>query len=228
VAKGIQAPRRYERVVQQIEQWILDGSMKPGDQLPGEHVLAQRFGVSRTAVREAVKTLREKGLIEPCSGRGTFITHGMSQVMRQSLDLAAKMGQLDGSVHLGEVRNILEPHIAALAATRVEGQHLRVMREAFQAMDQNLTDPEGYIEADLEFHLALAEAAGNPFILSLLDSIVGLLREEHIRLFQVKGAPSRSQRHHKRILEAVERRDPEAAREAMRAHLQEVRKLSSQ
>ncbi|HET7747970.1 MAG TPA: FadR/GntR family transcriptional regulator [Terriglobales bacterium] len=228
MAKGIQAPRRYERVVQQIEQWILNGSMKPGDQLPGEHELAQQFGVSRTAVREAAKTLREKGLIEPCSGRGTFVTHGMSQVMRQSLDLMAKMGQLDASAHLGEVRNILEPHIAALAATRVEEQHLRTMREAFQAMDENLDDPDGYIEADLEFHLALAQAAGNPLILSLLDSIVVLLREERIRLFQIKGAPERSQRHHKRILEAVEQGNAEAAREAMRAHLQEVRKFSSQ
>lgn len=228
MAKGTQTPRRYERVVQQIEQWILDGSMKPGDQLPGEHDLAQQFGVSRTAVREAAKTLREKGLIEPCSGRGTFVTHGMSQVMRQSLDLMAKMGQWDGSAHLGEVRKILEPHIAALAATRAEEQHLRSMREAFQAMDQNLDNPDGYIEADLEFHLALAEAAGNPLILSLLHSIVGLLREQRMQLFQIKGAPERSQRHHKRILEAVEQHDAEAARGAMRAHLQDVRKYSSQ
>jgi GntR family transcriptional repressor for pyruvate dehydrogenase complex len=102
------------------------------------------------------------------------------------------------------------------------------MREAFQAMDENLDDPDGYIEADLEFHLGLAQAADNPLILSLLDSIVGLLREERIRLFQIKGAPQRSQRHHKRILEAVDRRDPEGAREAMRAHLKEVRKFSSQ
>lgn len=227
MAKAIQAPRRYERIVQQIEQWILDGRMKPGDQLPGEHVLAQQFGVSRTAVREAARTLREKGLIEPFSGRGTFITHGMSQVMRQSLDLMAKMGQLDGRAHLGEVRHILEPHIAALAATRVQPQHLRAMREAYQAMDHNLDNPDGYIEADLDFHLALAEAAGNSLILSLLDSIVGLLREERIRLFQIKGAPRRSQLHHKRILEAVERQQAEAARQAMRAHLQEVRKYSS-
>jgi GntR family transcriptional repressor for pyruvate dehydrogenase complex len=228
VAKGVQAPRRYQRIVQQIEQWILDGSMKPGDQLPGEHDLAQQFGVSRTAVREAARTLTEKGLIQPLSGRGTFVTHGMSQVMRQSLDLVARLGQPDGCEHLGEVRNILEPHIAALAAVRREPQHLRSMQEAFEAMDRSLQSPGGYIEADLEFHLALAEAAGNPLILSLLDSIVGLLREERIRLFQIKGAPERSQVHHQRILEAIERREPDAARQAMSAHLQEVRKFSSQ
>jgi GntR family transcriptional repressor for pyruvate dehydrogenase complex len=89
-------------------------------------------------------------------------------------------------------------------------------------MDRNLRDPDAYVEADLDFHLALAEAAGNPLILSLLDSIVGLLREQRSRIFNVKGGPERGQFHHKRILAAVEQRDSEAAREAMRAHLQQV------
>jgi GntR family transcriptional repressor for pyruvate dehydrogenase complex len=87
---------------------------------------------------------------------------------------------------------------------------------------RNLNDPEAYVEADLDFHLALAEAAGNPLILSLLDSIVGLLREQRSRIFNVEGGPDRGQYHHKRILRAVEQGDPELAREAMRAHLKQV------
>jgi DNA-binding FadR family transcriptional regulator len=75
----------------------------------------------------------------------------------------------------------------------------------------------------LDFHLALAEGAANPLILSLLDSIVGLLREQRLRIFRVPGGPERGQIHHKRILDAVERRDSEKAREAMRAHLHQVR-----
>jgi len=228
VAKAMQTPRRYQRIVHQIEQWILDGSMKPGDQLPGEHVLAQQFGVSRTAVREAAKALREKGLVEPHSGRGTFVIHGMSRVMKQSLSLMSRMGQLDGSAHLAEVRNILEPQIAALAATRAQEHHLRSLREAFRAMERYRHDPEGYIEGDLDFHRALAEAAGNSLILSLLHSIVGLLREERMRSFRVKGAPERSQVHHQKILQAVERRDAQAACMAMREHLRQVRKYSAQ
>ena len=82
--------------------------------------MAQRFGVSRTAVREAVKALREKGLVEAYSGRGTFITDGTSQAVRQSLDLMVKIGQPEGSTHLAEVRAILEPEIAALAAMRCQ------------------------------------------------------------------------------------------------------------
>jgi GntR family transcriptional repressor for pyruvate dehydrogenase complex len=216
----------YEQIVQQIEDSVLNGSLKPGDQLPAERDLAQRLGVSRTAVREAVKALREKGLVEAYSGRGTFITDGTSQAARQSFDLMVKIGQQDGSTHLAELRLILEPGIAALAAARVQEPELVTMREAVATMDRSQRDPAAYIEADLDFHLALAEAAANPLILSLIDSIVGLLREQRIKIFNIEGGPQRGQVHHKRILEAVERRDPEMARGAMRAHLEQVRQDS--
>src|SRR5580658_8156167 len=220
--RTVKTSRLYEQIVQQVEDSILKGQLKPGDQLPAERDLAQRFGVSRTAVREAVKTLREKGLVEAYSGRGTFVTNGTSQATRQSLDLMIRVNQQEGSANLAELRLVLEPDIAALAAGRIEEQLLTTMREAVSGMDRNLRDPDGYVEADLDFHLALAEAVGNPLILSLLDSIVGLLREQRSRIFEVKGGPERGQHHHKQILSAIERRDPEAAREAMRAHLMQV------
>ena len=224
--KAVQSSRLYEQIVKQIEESILKGELKPGDQLPAERELAQQFGVSRTAVREAVKTLREKGLVESYSGRGTFITNGTSQAIKQSLDFMMRIGQQDGLVQLAEVRQILEPEIAALAASRVQEQHLAMMREAVAVMDEALRDPDAYIEADLDFHLSLAEAAENPIILSLIDSIVGLLREQRLRIFYVDGGPERGQFHHKRILEAVEQRDADGARDAMRAHLQQVREDS--
>jgi DNA-binding FadR family transcriptional regulator len=93
-------------------------------------------------------------------------------------------------------------------------------------MERSQKDPEAYIEADLDFHLALAEAVANPLILSLIDSIVGLLRQQRIKIFNVEGGPQRGQYHHKRILEAMELRDPETARAAMRAHLEQVRQDS--
>lgn len=226
VYKLVRTSRLYEQIVQQIEDSIVSGSLKPGDQLPAERDLAQRFGVSRTAVREAVKALREKGLVEAYSGRGTFITDGTNQAVRQSLDLLVKIGQPDGSAHLAEVRAILEPEIAALAATRIQDTELTTMREAVATMDRSGQDPDAYIEADLDFHLALAEGAANPLILSLLDSIVGLLREQRLRIFKVPGGAERGQLHHKRILEAVERHDAHGAREAMRTHLGQVREDS--
>lgn len=223
VYKVVRTSRLYEQIVQQIEESILKGDLKAGDQLPAERELAQRFGVSRTAVREAVKALREKGLVEAYSGRGTFITDGTSQAVRQSLDLMVKIGQPEGSTYLAEVRAILEPEIATLAAMRCQETDLATMREAVAVMDRAGQDPDAYIEADLDFHLALAEAAANPIILSLVDSIVGLLREQRTQSFRSGGGPERGQFHHRRILQAIEQRDPEAAREAMRDHLRQVR-----
>jgi len=226
VYKLVRTSRLYEQIVQQIEESILKGSLKAGDQLPAERELAIRFGVSRTAVREAVKALREKGLVEAYSGRGTFITDGTSQAVRQSFDLMVKIGQPEGSTDLAEVRSILEPEIAALAAERAEESDRATLREAVAVMDRSLKDADAYIEADLDFHLALAEAAANPLILSLIDSIVGLLREQRLRIFQVEGGPQRGQIHHKRILEGMEKRDAKMARDAMKAHLEQVREDS--
>ncbi len=222
IYKAVRTTRLYEQIVLQIEESVLKGLLKPGDQLPAERDLAQLFGVSRTAVREAVKALREKNLVEIQPGRGTFITGGTRQTMRESLGLMVRAGHPEGTNQLSEVRAIFEPEIAALAATRIGESDLAMMREALATMDRSLRDPEGFIEGDLDFHLALAEAADNPIILTLIDSIVGLLREQRLEIFSVEGGPERGQYHHKRILEAVERQDAEAAREAMRAHLGQV------
>ncbi|HLF26469.1 MAG TPA: FadR/GntR family transcriptional regulator [Anaerolineae bacterium] len=222
----IQAERLYERIVEQVEQKILSGDLKVGDRLPPERELADQFGVSRTAVREAVKALRQKGLVEVQPGRGTFITNGTSRAMRHSLDLLTRIGRVDGSANLVEVREIIEPEIAVLAAARATEEHIAAMREAVETMEVALEDPDRFIEADLDFHLALAEATQNALIPALIDSIVDLLREQRARIFHVQGGPQRGQFHHKRILDAIVRRDPEAAQEAMRAHLQQVREDS--
>ena len=221
--KTLQTSRLYEQIVEQIENSVLAGILKPGDQLPAERELANQFGVSRTAVREAVKTLREKGLVEAYPGRGTFITNGTSQAIRQSFGLMLKMGGAESTLQLVEVREILEPEIAALAATRAQDRHIAGMSEAVATMEAAMTDPDRFVEADLDFHLLLAEATENPFVPILIDSIVGLLREQRRRNAHVAEGLARGQSHHRRILAAIERHDPVAAREAMRAHLRQVR-----
>lgn len=226
VYKIVQSSRLYEQIVEQIEQSVQKGDLKPGDQLPAERELAEQFGVSRTAVREAVKALREKGLVEAYPGKGTFITNGSSNPMRQSLDRMMRSAQVDATSSLVEVREILEPEIAALAAVRATEENLNSLREAVAVMDAAKRDPDAYIEADLDFHLELAEAAANPLILSLIDSIIGVLREQRMRIFEVDGGPDRGQYHHKKILEAMEHQDAQGAREAMRAHLRQVREDS--
>ncbi len=222
----IQSPRLYEKIVEQIETLILNGELTPGEQLPAERELAEQFGVSRTAVREAIKALREKGMVDILAGRGTFITERTSQTMRHSFGRILRLSQGDGAGDLVAVRELLEPEIAYLAAQRAGEDHIQAMRKAVEAMDAAMDSPEGFIEADLDFHLALAEGTGNTLIPFLIDPIVGLLREQRTRIFNVPGGPARGQLHHKRILAAVTNRDPEAARQAMRDHLKQVREDS--
>jgi GntR family transcriptional repressor for pyruvate dehydrogenase complex len=219
----IQPERLYEQIVSQIEERIVAGELKVGDQLPSENELAKQFAVSRTAVREAIKALREKRLVEIRPGRGTFITNGMPDAMRHSLGLLMKFGSVNGFSNLVEVREILEPEIAALAATRITEEYITAMREAVEIMDTALDNVDVFVEADLDFHLALAEATQNPIIPILVDSIIDLLRKHRKRIGLVNGGLQRGQFHHKQILEAVMRRDSKAARQAMQDHLEQVR-----
>ncbi len=221
--EAIQSERLYSKIVDQIQRKILAGELKVGDHLPPERELAEQFQVSRTAVREAVKALSEKGLVQVFPGKGTFITNETSQAVRQSLGILMKIGQAGGTRDLVEVRYIFEPEIAALAARRASEEHIAALQEAIAVMDRTLEDADAYIEADLDFHLALAEASQNLIILTLIDSFVDLLREQRLRIFHVEGGPQRGQMHHKRILEAIIHHDSEAARAEMRTHLEQVR-----
>lgn len=218
----IHASRLYEQIIEQIQNLVKAGALRPGDKLPPERELAEQFGVSRTAVREAVKALSEKGLVEIQPGRGTFITNFTLTMMRDSLDLVVKAGLPNSVAHLNEVRTLLEPGIAALAAERITAADIQTLEQAVQAMDEAMHNADAFAGADLEFHLALARATQNPLIPILLDPIVDQLREHRKRIFLVEGGPQRGQYHHYRILAAVSQRDSAAAREAMCDHLKQV------
>lgn len=218
----IHSSRLYEQIIERIQNLIREGTLRLGDKLPPERELAEQFGVSRTAVREAVKALREKGLVEIQPGRGTFITDSTSEVMRDSLDFIVKVGLIDGVANLNEVRTLLEPGIAAQAAEKATEADIETMAAAIAAMDQARNDADDFAEADLEFHLALAHATRNPLIPILLDPIVDLLREHRKSIFLVDGGPERGQYHHRRILAAIKKHDPQAAHQAMCDHLQQV------
>ncbi len=221
----IHSSKVFERVAEQIEKRILDGELHKGDRLPTERELAEQFQVSRTAVREAMKILAQKGLVDMRPGRGTIVIDGASAAMQNSIGLMMKLklGEIGGSDSLVEFRTILEIEIAALAAARTTEKEISVMRAAIEAMDESLSDVDAFIAADNNFHEALAEATQNALIIILINSIVSLLSEQRKQIFEVEGGPQRGQIHHRRILESVIRRDPEAARAAMRSHLQQVR-----
>jgi GntR family transcriptional repressor for pyruvate dehydrogenase complex len=221
----IQSVRVFEQVAEQIEKRILDGELRSGDRLPTERHLAEQFHVSRTAVREAMKILAQKGLVDMRPGRGTIVIDGANAAMQDSIDLVMKLrlGEVGGSNNLVEVREILEIEIAALAAARATEKEIAAMREAVKIMDETLDDADAFIAADNRFHEALAQATQNTLIFILVNSIVNLLSEQRKQIFDVEGGPQRGQIHHKRILESVIRRDPQAARDTMRSHLRQVR-----
>ena len=219
----IHSNKVYEQIAKQIEQRILSGELREGDRLPTERELAIQFQASRTAVREAMKSLAQKGLVNMRPGRGTVVIDGTSQAMRLSLGLMTRVGQLSNNVELVEVREILEPEIAALAAARAQKEQIQAMQAAVEVMDASLNDADAFIAADNDFHRALAKGTQNELILALVDSVVDLLSVQRKQIFSVVGGPERGQVHHKLLLEAIIQRDPEAARKAMQAHLKQVR-----
>ncbi|WP_376796587.1 FadR/GntR family transcriptional regulator [Thermogemmatispora sp.] len=219
----IQSSKLFEQIAEQIEERILRGELRSGDRLPSERELSEQFGASRTAVREAMKTLAQRGLVDMRPGRGTIVINATSRAMQQTLELMVRVGREDGYANLVELRELLEPGIAALAATRATEEHLQRLRAVVEQMDASLHDVDAYIAADNDFHRTLATASGNRLILTFVDSIVDLLSEQRKHISRIGGAMERAQYHHKRILEALSRRDAEAARAAMQEHLRQVR-----
>lgn len=221
---SMQSLKRFELVVGQIEQRILNGELHRGDRLPTEHDLADQFQVSLTAVREALKILAQKGLVEIRPGRGTIVIEGTNEVLQGSLALVMKLllSDVRGIQSLVEVREILEGESAGLAATRATEQELSAMREAVRVMDENLHDMDAFVAADNQFHEAIAQATQNALLLVLIKSIVNLLNKQRKQIFTTAGGPQRGQIHHKHLLKSVSEHDPVAARAAMDAHLKQV------
>lgn len=214
----------YEQVVDRVEKLIFNEQLKPGDRLPAERELSERFGVSRTVIREAVKALQEKGLVEIRPGVGTFVHDGMSDIMRQSLGRMVMIDKRRGLENLTQVREIVEPEIASIAAEKATPADIAAMEAAVATMDNSMSDVDSYITADHEFHLALAKATQNKLIVDLIDSIVDLLAEQRRHIFLAgTGGAERGQCHHKRILRAVKEHDSQAAHNLMVLHLQQVR-----
>ncbi|HJW91583.1 MAG TPA: FadR/GntR family transcriptional regulator [Anaerolineales bacterium] len=221
----IQLERMYEQIVAQIEEQIVSGVLIVGDKLPPERELAEQFQVSRTAVREAVKALQERGLVEVHPGRGTFITNAISKATRESLGLMMRItsNSRQGFSELFELREKLEPEMAALAALRATDEEIAAMIKAVETMDASMKDMDAYIAADNLFHQAIARATQNSLFATVLDPIIDLLIEQRKSNFLAGvQSPQRAQRYHKDILDAILQRNPDGAKEAMKSHLEQV------
>jgi GntR family transcriptional repressor for pyruvate dehydrogenase complex len=216
----IERRKTYELVAERLTDEISSRTLRPGDLLPPERELVASFGVGRSSVREALRMLESRGLIES-NGAGTFRVARLSNPLDQSLNLLLETEEADVA-ELFEVRRILEGECAALAAARRTRDHLERMAGAVEAMEAGLGSEQSFIDADLRFHMTVAEASGNRVARHLMHAIRGLLQRALSSVYHVPGSPDRAIEMHQLILDAIRDRRPDVARERMHEHVESV------
>lgn len=211
-------------VSEQIQNLIVDNHLLPGDRLPAERELAHQFGVSRTVVREAVRGLAAKGLLQVSPGRGgTTVRRPTANSVSESMSLYFRSGPRMDYEKLIEVRRALEVEIAGLAAERHSEEDLQTLVDILAESNKiGADDREGFVRCDMAFHAALARATHNDLWSVLLDSVADLMIEGRRSGFDVPGTAARAYRYHKAIYQQIELGDAEGARAAMRSHLAEA------
>lgn len=219
--EAVRKTKVYEEVVEQIQRLITGGRLKTGDKLPPERELAEMFGVSRSSVRDAIRTLELIGRVEPRHGEGTVVCDLspeslISPITNMLLRKRALVGELL------DVRKMIEPPLAARAAARASLREIASLEDILRRQKDKVGRGELAIEEDSEFHYAVATAARNSVVMKVLDVLMDLLRESRARSLQVEGRLQKSFDGHRRILGAIKRRDAAAAEVAMRRHLEEI------
>lgn len=211
----------YEQVADHIEQMILDGDDSQwgeGKHLPPEQEMADQFGVSRNVVREAIKLLKERGLAEPRNGVGVYITRPDAGRLSAFMYRFVLMNHIDAKP-IYETRILLETYNARMAAGRCTEEDLEKMRALLKRMEDRTMSVNERREKDFLFHVAIAEAAGNPinlFLTTAMRDIFIAMIEKGI--FNSGGIEDACERH-QRIMRALEAHDSEEAEAAMRDHL---------
>jgi GntR family transcriptional repressor for pyruvate dehydrogenase complex len=211
--------RLRDRAADQLLEMVVSGGLEPGERLPPERELCARLNVSRTVVREALNLLEARGLISIEHGRGAVVSGGNTDAVRDALELILRV-RPKVLWELLEMRAILEVGISGLAAERATEEDTDAMRVQLERMAAAIDAPEGYVDADVEFHALLARAARNGVLLTMLEPIVDLLRaSRRVSASRRPGSALRALGEHEEILHRVEAGDAEGARREMRAHL---------
>lgn len=212
---------RYLEILDKIQDLIASGQLRCGDKLPPERTLAETFRVSRNSVREAIRALAERGVLESRQGDGTYVCAQDEAALRRSFE-EAFTAQRDKLREIFEFRRALEPGIAALVARKAGPRILERLKVI--ACDQQRLLLEGRDDAQLDarFHLELARAADNAILVDILRTVHDLLAESRSEYLRTPERRQLSVAGHLRIIGALERRDPEASRKAMEEHLETV------
>jgi GntR family transcriptional repressor for pyruvate dehydrogenase complex len=218
----VKRSRIYEHIVGQIRALIREGRWAPGDQIPPERELAERFRVSRTSVREALRALEMQGVIESRQGGGTFVRTADTEALVPPLAAAILRGQRELAEVL-EVRELIEPGIARLAAMRATAEHVGELEHLLERQRECIAAGRPFVDEDTAFHYTLARAADNHILLRLHNVILDLLRESRQSYLHVPDRPHMSLRGHEAILGAIKDHNADRAYEASLAHISEVR-----
>lgn len=213
----------HDRVAGHIQQAIANGYYGPGSRLPAENQLAQQLGVGRSSIREAIEHLVAIGLLTKRLGRGVFVSQPQDFAVR-AMDRLVPALLLDRSSMrwLLEVRQVVEPRVAALASSRATEQDISDLDGIVRVLEEQRYNPDHYARTDLAFHRRVAQASGNllfPRILKAIHSIFILELEMTVR---IPGATDRSFSFHRSIFEAIKRGDAVSAERRMAEHLSDV------
>ena len=215
-----------DQIVEQIRKAILEGKLKPGDKLPPESELIEKFKVSKATLREALRSLEVLGFLEIRKGfsGGAFVTEINMKKARESLINFLHFKNLSLK-DLSEVRLILEPYIVEKAALTITEEDLHRLKELIEECEYALKqDMPLDRKNEIDFHRTLAGATGNPILMFIIDFVENLLLDSKEILQPNKGFSKKVLRAHKRIYKFLLERNPEKAREEMVKHVKEVTK----
>jgi GntR family transcriptional repressor for pyruvate dehydrogenase complex len=214
----VKAPSLIEKTEAVLIEYLLSGNVEPNSYLPSELELCSRLGVGRTTLREAVKALESKGFVKRRHGKGMQVVDESHQAAADILQLLLKRKK--ASVReLLEVRRIVETQAAALAAERATPEQLGDLRKSLAALQSHGSSTKEDIKADLNFHLAVASATDNVLIRLIFETIRPFLEKTIISCLRVAPKNELTREYHKKMLAAIESRDPRKASAAVLEHL---------
>lgn len=222
--KAVKKKRVYEDIVQQIRNLIQKGKLKQGDQLPTERELVDTFKVSRASVREAIRYLESMKFVKSRQGDGTYVIASSEEALIQPLATALFL-EKDSLMDIFTIRKFIEPQVAQLAAENATASEINELEEILEEQAKDLENGLNLTKTDSEFHNLLTRIAKNRVLERLLFAILDLLAQTREKYLQVEGRAQKSLKGHQEILSAIKARNPVAARQAMRLHLEEIERI---
>lgn len=209
----------YEEVVRQIRSRISEGTYKPGDLLPSEEELAKAIGVSRVTVREGLRVLEIVGIVETRRGKGTVVTAITPEVIQERLSIAAIPESISSVYSLMQVRELLEPELARLAASEADSRDLEKIENVLEEMKKDIAVGGTGEASSLDFHFAIINSIDNPVLTYIMTTIIDLQKESRSITLTIPGRPDVALNEHEKIFKAIKERKGEDAAFHMKVHL---------